>query len=81
MAVLNRILGRPPFPHVFELSMVTGPIFRRAVALFEEHADRPLSFTDATTIATMRTRRLDRVMSFDKDFDGIVPRVDPRRIE
>jgi hypothetical protein len=61
--------------------MVTGPIFRRAAAIFEDYADRSLSFTDATTIATMRTRRLDRVMSFDKDFDGIVPRVDPRRIE
>lgn len=79
MTVANRILGRAPFPRVFEVLMVTGPIFRDAVRLLEKFRDRDLSFTDATIISIVQRRGIGAVLSFDADFDGIVPRLDPRK--
>lgn len=79
MTLAHRILGMAPFPRVFEVLMVTGPVFRDAVRVLERYTDRDLSFTDATTIALVQRRGIGRVLSFDADFDGIVPRVDPRK--
>lgn len=78
--IVNRILGRDPHPHVFDLLTVTGPVFRDAVRIVETYQDKALSFTDATTIALVQRRGIDRVLSFDQDFDGIVPRLDPRTL-
>ena len=39
-----------------------------------------MSFTDATTVALAERRGIDRVLSFDDDFDGIVPRLDPATV-
>lgn len=81
VSVADLILGRRGFTPFFDLLMVTGPIFRRALELFEAYDDQELSFTDATTVALMERRRIDHVLSFDDDFDGIVPRIEPGQEE
>jgi predicted nucleic acid-binding protein len=42
--------------------------------LLEEHADRRLSFTDGTSVILVRRMGLDGIVSFDRDFDGLVER-------
>lgn len=81
MTVANRILGRPPFPRAFEVLMVTGPVFREALKIVETYHDRDLSFTDATIIALVQRRGIGHVLSFDAGFDGIIPRLDPFRLD
>ena len=44
-------------------------------SLFTEYPERRLSFTDCTSIALMRKRGIDAIASFDRDFDGIIPRI------
>ncbi len=80
MVMANTVLGRDGRPPVFDLLKVTGSIFRDAVEVFEKYSDQELSFTDATTIACMRRRGIDQVLSFDDDFDGIVQRLVPGTI-
>lgn len=65
------------YPTVYALEHVTVAVFQAAVTTFERYDDQTLSFTDATTIALLDRLDLDRVLSFDDDFDGIVPRLDP----
>lgn len=81
MTVASRILGRAPFPRVVDLLMVTGPVFREALRVLETYADKSLSFADATTVALVKQRNIGHVLSFDTDFDGIVPRLDPRVVK
>jgi predicted nucleic acid-binding protein len=38
--------------------------------LLEQYADVPLSFTDATTIAVARARRIREIFGFDDDFEA-----------
>ncbi|HUR68006.1 MAG TPA: type II toxin-antitoxin system VapC family toxin [Candidatus Thermoplasmatota archaeon] len=76
--VASRILGRKPFPHVFDMAMVNAVIFRDALRILESYKDKPLSFTDATSIAIVRRRGIGTILSFDADFDGLVERLDPR---
>lgn len=57
--------------------MVTWPVFRHTLRVFETYADKELNFTDAATIALVQKRRIEHVLSFDRDFDGIVPRLGP----
>lgn len=51
---------------------------QRAVwPLFERHyEEKGLSFTDCTSLVTMRERGIDKIASFDDGFDGLVERVD-----
>lgn len=72
-----RIRGIDPFPSVYELLDVSTVVFAEANEIFERYDDHPLSFTDATTIALLERHDIDGVMSFDDDFDGLVPRIDP----
>lgn len=81
LVVAHRILGTAGYPPVFDLLMVTGPVFRRALEVFQTYDDQELSFTDATIVALVEHRRIDHVLSFDDDFDGIVPRIEPGREE
>lgn len=74
----DRILGRGAFPRAFLLLHVDEARFRAGVEVFEAYPDQGLSFTDATTVALMEERGIDRVLSFDDGFDGVVARVDPR---
>lgn len=41
-----------------------------AWSILEHYADVPLSFTDATTIAVARSRRIREVFAFDEDFEA-----------
>jgi predicted nucleic acid-binding protein len=76
----KRLRGVGEYPTVYALEHVTVAVFQAAVTTFERYDDQALSFTDATIIALLDRLDLDRIMSFDDDFDGIVPRVDPTTV-
>jgi predicted nucleic acid-binding protein len=73
----ERLRGVGEYPTVYALEYVSVAVFQAAVRTFERYDDQALSFTDATTIALLDRLDIDHVLSFDDDFDGIVPRVDP----
>jgi predicted nucleic acid-binding protein len=66
--------------NLFRVVVTDRELFDAAVGVFERYDDHGLSFTDATTIAVIQERGIDRVLSFDDDFDGIVDRLDPGTI-
>lgn len=41
-----------------------------AWSILERYADVPFSFTDATTVAVARSRRVRELFSFDQDFEA-----------
>jgi uncharacterized protein len=49
--------------------------FKDAWKKFRLFKDRGLSFTDCTSIALIKMRGIKQIMSFDCDFDGLVPRI------
>jgi len=55
--------------------MVDADIFTKSWALFRQIRDKSLSFTDCTTLVLMEAHRINRIMSFDSDFDAFVMRV------
>jgi predicted nucleic acid-binding protein len=76
----ERLRGVDPYPPVYEMFTVSDAVFEDAVEISERYDDQTLSFTDATTVALCDRHTLDRVMSFDDGFDGIVDRTDPTTI-
>jgi predicted nucleic acid-binding protein len=76
-AVLDRALGRGQFPDAIDVEFVDRTRFEGALEVFETYSDQSLSFTDATTVHLVERSDIDRVLSFDSDFDGIVDRLDP----
>lgn len=68
------ILGELTTPFLVALR-VDGEAFKEAWGFFKRYAERGLSFTDCTTIALIENRGIDRLISFDTDFDGILPRI------
>jgi len=50
-------------------------VFMDAWRIFKKYVNKKLSFTDAVSIALMRRYNIDYIMSFDKHFDNIVPRI------
>lgn len=74
IAVGRMILGELTAPFLAILR-VDDDIFKEAWKLFKRYAQRGLSFTDCTSIAFIRLRNLESIVSFDTDFDGIVPRI------
>lgn len=54
---------------------VTRETFKESWRIFQKYAERGLSFTDAITLALMEKHRVEYIMSFDKHFDGLVPRI------
>lgn len=76
-AVGKRILGRGSYGDVYDLLCVDQHVFETAIETFERYDDQSLSFTDATTVALVDRYDVDRVLSFDDDFDGVVDRLDP----
>jgi predicted nucleic acid-binding protein len=74
LAVGRMILGEITAPFLAILR-VGEEDFKEAWRLFSQHADRGLSFTDCTSIALLRTKGIKSIVSFDADFDGIVPRI------
>ncbi|TYT61389.1 type II toxin-antitoxin system VapC family toxin [Natrialba swarupiae] len=73
----ERLRGADPYPQTYELIHVSAAAFSDSIDIFEQYDDQSLSFTDATTIALSNRHDIDYVMSFDDDFDGTVPRLDP----
>lgn len=72
------ILGSPSrgIPRFIELLQVDDETFARAWALFKRYSTKGLSFTDCTTIALMRGKGIESLISFDRSFDGIVKRLE-----
>ena len=50
-------------------------VFMDAWRIFKKYVNKKLSFTDAVSIALMRRYNIDYIISFDKHFDNIVPRI------
>lgn len=78
--LIHRLRGVDPYPTAFELLPIDLATFEDAIDVFESYDDQALSFTDATSIAVCNRRGIDRILSFDDDFDGLVDRIDPRDI-
>ena len=57
--------------------MYSGWRKRSIVSVHQTYADHDPSFTDAMTVAMVEYNEIDGVLSFDDDFDGIVPRLVP----
>ncbi|WP_312907576.1 type II toxin-antitoxin system VapC family toxin [Natronosalvus caseinilyticus] len=76
----DRLQGVGPYPQAYELLRVSATVFDETIAIFERYDDHPLSFTDATSIALCERHEIDALMSFDDDFDGLVPRLDPETV-
>lgn len=70
--ILGQFKGIPRF---ITLLRVNEGIFNEAWRLFNEYSSRGLNFTDCTTIALMKSKGIDYLISFDEKFDGIVKRV------
>lgn len=73
----DRLRGQGDYPRVYEFLHVTPAVFADAITAFERYDDQDLSFTDATSIALVDCHDLDRILSFDDDFDGTAERLDP----
>ncbi len=50
-----------------------------AWSILEQYADVPLSFTDATTVAVARSRRIREIFAFDEDLEAVGLVVGPAR--
>jgi len=53
----------------------TKEIFELAWQKFKILKDKPLSFTDCTTLAHIQKNQINQILSFDSDFDGLLQRV------
>lgn len=54
---------------------VEGDDFKSTWERFKSLSEKGLSFTDCSTIHLMEKNRVEKVMSFDSDFDGLVERI------
>ena len=78
-AVGRRIRGEG-YPDAIELLYASPALFADAVETHRRYADHDLSFTDAMTVAMVDHHDIDRVVSFDDDFDGVVERLPPETL-
>lgn len=76
LEALDFVLPQDPDARWIALEWVGEETFHRAQDAFRRSGRRELSFTDWTTVAMVRERRADSVVSFDRDFDGMIPRID-----
>jgi len=53
----------------------TKEIFELAWQKFQTLKDKPLSFTDCTTLAHMQKNSIKQILSFDSGFDGLIQRI------
>jgi predicted nucleic acid-binding protein len=69
----NQILGvNVKFVNIIQVDLAS---FSQAWKLFNKYIDKKLSFIDCISIAVIENYGLNKIVSFDKDFDGIVPRL------
>ncbi len=76
----DRTLGRGSFPKAFTLLHVDRPRFQATIEAFEAYRDQGFSFTDASTVALVKEKHIDHVLTFDDDFDGVIDRLVPRDV-
>ena len=53
----------------------TKEIFELAWQKFQALKDKPLSFTDCTTLAHIEKNGIKKILSFDSGFDGLIQKV------
>jgi len=61
-------------PRIIKL-WVAKENFDAAWENFQKFKDRPMSFTDCTSLALAKKNNISQIMSFDSGFDGLIPRV------
>lgn len=66
--------GSKILPFVVMLG-VSSEIFSESWKIFVKYVAKGLSFTDCTSITLIKSRGIENIMSFDRDFDGLVPRI------
>ncbi len=54
---------------------VSEEVFDAAWERFKSLKERPMSFTDCTSLALVEKNRIGRIASFDTGFDGLVERI------
>jgi len=58
-----------------DIIKVNDEIFEAAWDKFGRFKDKLLSFTDCTTLVIIEKLKIEKIMSFDKHFDGISPEI------
>ncbi|MGB9854915.1 MAG: type II toxin-antitoxin system VapC family toxin, partial [Candidatus Bathyarchaeales archaeon] len=53
----------------------TKEIFELAWQKFKNLKEKPLGFTDCTTLAHIEKNKIKQILSFDSGFDGLVQRI------
>ena len=61
-------------PRIRKLA-IDREVFESAWEIFKTLKDRPMSFTDCTSLVLIKMRNIKQIMSFDSGFDGLIPRV------
>ncbi len=61
-------------PRIIKLQ-VDKDSFENAWKKFKTFMDKPLSFTDCTSLALMEKSRITQIASFDSGFDGLAQRI------
>ena len=54
---------------------VKSDIFDEAWDIFKLNKDRAFSYTDCTSIALIRKHKINKILSFDTEFEGILERI------
>ncbi len=61
-------------PRIQKLYTDTGH-FETAWAKFQKLGRKPMSFTDCISLSHIGKKKIERMMTFDSDFDGLVARI------
>lgn len=62
---------------LYQIHYIDSEREKRALEIFRRYHDKPLSFTDCTSVALVREKKLDGVFAFDEDFRSVGLRVFP----
>ncbi|MHA1861510.1 MAG: type II toxin-antitoxin system VapC family toxin [Candidatus Ranarchaeia archaeon] len=69
------ICNTPDFVHIQIITKGCLALAYNKWKQFAEWPKRPLSYTDCTILAMMETQNIDQLLSFDEEFEGLVPRL------
>ena len=67
----NYIIQSPRITKLWTTKEIFGLAWRK----FKTFKDKPLSFTDCTTLAHIEKNRIKQILSFDSGFDGLIQRI------
>jgi|SRR3989344_509163 len=68
---LNKVVERCELIKGLDMFRVNELIFEQAWKIFKEQKNTKLSFTDCTIIATMKSKGIQNIATFDEDFKEI----------